>query len=150
MSDAERIPELIQGASDPAAILTAQHAAARKLLAFDGEIYPSDGCAITLSTFLQTAGVTIPNTFQALALVNLLEKRGWQKIPVGQQKAGDVGTTVYGGVPHHGVDHVYLVLRVIGVNENVIADNQRPVPHLRSVSGHPDGKSPTRFYLRAT
>jgi hypothetical protein len=150
MSDAERIADLIRVGSDSALLQHAQHEAARKLLKFDGEIYPADGCAITLSCELQAAGVAIPDTFQALTMVALLEKRGWKKVAVGDPlRPGDVGTTCYGGVAHHGVDHVYLVLRPVNANENVIADNQRHAPHLRSVSGHPDGKSPTRMFLRA-
>jgi hypothetical protein len=122
--------------------------AAQKILAFDGEIYPHDGCAITLSTLLEQADVSITDTFQALALVDLLIKRGWQKIPLGSQIPGDVGTTVYGGVAHHGTDHVFLVLRIMGDDEMVIADNQASTAHFRYVSGK-GGKTPTRFFLRA-
>lgn len=133
--------------SDKDRLQNAQHVAARKLLKFDGEIYPSDGCAITLSVLLQQAGIAIPDTFQAIALGNLLKKLGWQVIPVGQQQAGDVGSTC-GAHAQHGVDHVYLVLRSVNADEMVIADNQRPEAHFRWASGK-GGKSPTRFFLRA-
>lgn len=124
----------------------AQHAAARKLYQFDGETYPSDGCAITLSVILQEAGFPIPDTFQAIVLGNLLKSKGWEVVPVGQQKAGDVGSTC-GPKAQHGVDHIYLVLKVLNTDEMVIADNQRTEAHFRWASGK-GGKSPTRFFLR--
>jgi hypothetical protein len=71
--------------------------------------------------------------------------RGWTKISVGQQQAGDVGSTC-GEVPHHGTDHIYLVLRTLNVDEMVVADNQEPTPHFRFASGN--GKSPTTYFLR--
>jgi hypothetical protein len=120
------------------------------LLKFDGEKFPADSCAITQSELLNMAGASdLPFTFQALAYVNLLlGKRGWQKIAVGEQKAGDIGTTVFGGVPHHGIDHVYLVLQVLNPFENLIADNQARAPHFRYTDGR-DGRSPTTMFLRA-
>lgn len=149
MSDADCIPALISYASDSNRLAEAQHEAAAKLLRDEHLRYPMDGCAITLSCLLQAVGVAVPDTYLALGMVDLLESRGWQKVPLGEQKAGDVGTTCYGGVRHPGVDHVYLVLREMNEDENTVADNQARVPHFRSVSGHPDGKSPTRMFLRA-
>lgn len=141
------LERLIAIGSDKNQLQNAQHAAARKLLKFDGEIYPSDGCAITLSTLLQEAGIEVPDTYQAIVLGRLLEKIGWTRVPIGQQKVGDVGSTC-GPTPHHGVDHIYLVLRPVNADEMVIADNQRTEPHFRWASGK-GGKSPTKFFLRA-
>lgn len=147
MSDLDHIAALIKLAGDPQALLNAEHAAAHKLLHFDGEVYPSDGCAITQSCLLQAAGIAVPDTYQALAFGILLEKRGWQRIAVGDQKAGDIGSTCK-SAPDHGSDHVYLVLRPVNADEMVIADNQSHAPHFRFASGH-GGKTPTTHFLRA-
>lgn len=148
MSDAQCVAGIIAKLkSDPEEIQTVQHIAARKLLAFDGETYPSDGCAITLSCLLQDGGVDIHDTYQALALGNVLKKRGWQIIPVGEQRAGDVGSTIYGNTAHHGTDHIYFVVQALNTDEMVIVDNQAHTAHFRFASGK--GKTPTRFFLRA-
>jgi hypothetical protein len=148
MSDGQFIPALLNIASDANALVTAQQVAAKKLLDFDGETYPQDGCAITLSVLLQEAGIAVSDTYQAIVLGNTLKlKRKWQVIPVGQQKAGDVGSTC-GAEPNHGSDHIYLVLKTLNTDEMVIADNQMPRPHFRYASGI-GGKTPTKFFLRA-
>lgn len=148
MSDSDLIAALLEIASTDASLQQAQRVAARKLLDYDGEVYPTDGCAITLSVLLQEAGGDISDTFTAFGMGNALMKRGWTKVPLGQQQAGDVGSTC-GLTPSHGSDHVYLVLKVSNADEMVIADNQQPHPHLRYVSGQ-GGKTPTKFFLRAT
>ena len=148
MSDAPFIPALVKFASDVHQLQGAQHVAAQRLLDFDGEIFPSDGCAITLSVLLQDAGIDVKDTFKAIDLGNVLKKRGWRVIPIGSQETGDVGSTC-GSVAHHGTDHIYLVLKVLNADEMVIADNQQPKPHFRFASGN-GGKSPTKFFLRAT
>lgn len=135
--------------SDANQLMAAQHIAAKRLLDFDGEIYPKDGCAITLSVLLQEAGIAIKDTYQAMVLGNLLKNsRKWQVVSLGEQKVGDIGSTC-GPVAHHGEDHIYLVLNVLNSDEMVIADNQQAKPHFRFVSGK-GGKTPTRFFLRAT
>jgi hypothetical protein len=149
MSDAEFIPTLVAIASDANKLITAQQIAAKRLLDYDGEVYPHDGCAITLSVLLQEAGIAVADTFQAIVLGNTLKlKRKWQVIPVGQQKMGDVGSTC-GAEPVHGSDHIYLVLKILNTDEMVIADNQMTRPHFRYASGI-GGKTPTKFFLRAT
>lgn len=145
MSDKDLIGAALALAKN--SLQSVEHDAARKLLNYDGEIYPRDGCAITLSTLLAAAGMDIAPTYQALAMGNLLKSRGWQVIPVGQQQAGDVGSTC-GTTPQHGVDHVYFVLQRLNNDEMVVADNQASQPHFRWASGQ-GGKSPTRFFLRA-
>ena len=145
-NDGSKIADLLRIASDAAQLDAAQATAARRLLAYDGEQYPSDGCAITLSVLLQEAGINVPDTFQAIVLGRILAKRSWSQIPVGSQAAGDVGSTCF-ETPHHGTDHIYLVLRPVNADEMVIADNQSTEPHFRFASGK--GKSPTRFFLRA-
>jgi len=148
MSDGQFIPGLVQLASDSQQLLTAQQDAAKKLLEYDGETYPQDGCAITLSVLLQNTGIAVVDTYQAIALGNTLKsKRNWQVIPVGQQKSGDVGSTC-GTEPNHGSDHIYLVLKTLNDDEMVIADNQASRPHFRYASGI-GGKTPTKFFLRA-
>lgn len=145
MSDKDHIAAALKLAQT--GLQQAQHDAARKLLEFDGEVYPSDGCAITLSTLLAEAGMDVPATYQALALGNILKTRGWTVIPVGHQQAGDVGSTC-GPTAHHGTDHIYFVLRALNQDEMVVADNQSSQPHFRWASGQ-GGKTPTKFFLRA-
>jgi hypothetical protein len=147
-SDKDSIPALLKLSSDAAQLVAAQHVAAKRLLDYDGEIYPSDGCAITLSVLLQEAGIAVADTFLAFDLGNTLKNRGWRAVGIGQQQPGDVGSTC-GSTPHHGTDHIYLVLRIINSDEMVVADNQADAPHFRWASGK-GGKSPTTFFLRAT
>ncbi|MGH6681275.1 MAG: hypothetical protein ACREDL_20620 [Bradyrhizobium sp.] len=147
MGDNDRIPALLALASNANYLQDAQHIAAKKLLEFDGENYPSDGCAITLSVLLQQAGITIPDTYRALALQDLLtDGRDWKAISVGEQQGGDVGSTC-GSEPGPG-DHIYLVLKALNPDEMVVADNQSTQPHFRFASGN-DGKTPTTRFLRA-
>lgn len=141
------VATLIANASVKDHLQTSQHIAARRLMAFDGEVYPKDGCAITASVLLQDAGLDIPDTYQAIALGCWLIAHGWEQIPIGEQEPGDIGSTC-GKAPQHGIDHVYLVLKKVNEDEMVIADNQRPEPHFRWASGK-GGKSPTKFFLRA-
>jgi hypothetical protein len=148
MGDAKWIPALIALASDADQLLAAQHEAAKRLLDYDGEVYPKDGCAITLSVLLEESGISIKDTYTALALGNLLKNRKWQIIELGSQKKGDVGSTC-GPVAHHGQDHIYLVLDVLNKDEMVVADNQQTKPHFRYASGK-GGRTPTKFFLRAT
>jgi hypothetical protein len=147
MSDSAKIKELIEIGSNAATLVHAQHAAASKLLHFDGEVYPRDGCAITLSTLLQEAGIDVPDTYQAIMLGRELAKRGWERIAIGNQMTGDVASTC-GAAPSHGSDHIFLVLQAMGKDEMVIADNQAHVPHFRWASGK-GGKTPVKFFLRA-
>jgi hypothetical protein len=148
MSDADHIPDLVKLASDANQLVAAQHVAAHRLLNATGEKYPHDGCAITLCVLMQDAGIDVKDTYQALAFGNMLEsKRNWQRIPLGEQEVGDIGSTC-GPVAHHGFDHVYLVLKKNNDDEMIIADNQQPKPHFRWVSGK-GGKTPTKFFLRA-
>ena len=148
MSDAQRVAALVQLASDPVQLASAQHAAAARLLSYDGEVYPHDGCAITLSVLLQNAGIDVDDTYQAIQLGHVLgSEREWQRVQVGEQRPGDVGSTC-GQQPHHGYGHIYLVLKVLNPDAMVIADNQEPNPHFRFASGK--GKTPTKFFLRAS
>jgi hypothetical protein len=148
MSDGENVPDLVKLASNATLLVEAQQTAAKRLLNYDGEVYPRDGCAITLSVLLQEGGIPVKDTYQAIALGNLLKSgRKWQVISIGDQKTGDVGSTC-GPVANHGEDHVYVVLSVLNPDEMVVADNQQTKPHFRFASGK-GGKTPTRFFLRA-
>ena len=147
-SDKSRIPKVLEIASDPAAYRDVQHEAAQELFAGAGEDWPHDGCAINLSDLLQKGGIPVPDVLQALKLgTHLRDHRGWQIIANGQQQPGDVGSTC-GTTANHGFDHIYMVLQRVDQDEMVIADNQRPQPHTRFVSGK--GRTPTKFFLRAT
>lgn len=123
MSDSDHVADLIKIASNPAQLVAAQHDAAARLLKATGIAFPHDGCAITLSVLLQDAGVELADTYQALALGELLKHRGWSNIAVGSQQEGDIGSTC-GPAANHGFDHIYLVLKVLNSDEMVIADNQ--------------------------
>jgi hypothetical protein len=148
MADSEYIANLLALASDSNWLLDVQHIAALRLLAYDGEKYPLDGSAITLSVMLQEVGIKVEDIFQVLAFVNTLEtKRKWQRVPLGEQQPGDIGSTC-GPMPRHGSDDVYLVLKVNNNDEMIIADNQQSKPHFRWVSGK-GGTTPTKFFLRA-
>ena len=148
MSDAQFIPGLIKLASNPAILDAEEQIAAKKILKFDGEIFPADSCAISQSCLLQAAGIDVPDTYLAIAMGEVLMKRGWKRIEVGQQRAGDLGSTCK-AVPDHGNDHVFLVLRALNPFEDVIVDNQARVPHIRFTDGR-DGKTPATFFLRAS
>ncbi|MBW0002731.1 MAG: DUF1906 domain-containing protein [Hyphomicrobiales bacterium] len=139
------ISKLLAIASNPETLQAAQAVAAQRLLIYDGEKYPHDGCAITLSVLLQQAGIDVPDTYMALDICRLLKSRGWNTFPVGEQQRGDIGSTC-GTVARHGTDHVYVVLRDLNTDEMVVADNQEPAPHFRFASGQ--GKSPTTYFLR--
>lgn len=146
--DKAKIPRLLEVANDPAAYRAVQREAADELLSLAEEQWPHDGCAINLSDLLQAAGIPVPNILQALALgSHLRDHRGWQVIPKGDQQPGDIGSTC-GTTANHGADHIYLVLQRVDADEMVIADNQKPFPHQRFVSGK--NKTPTKFFLRAT
>jgi hypothetical protein len=95
---------------------------------------------------LQNARIKVADTYQALAMGNVLKNRGWQVVPIGSQQSGDVGSTC-GPTPHHGYDHIYPVLRLVNNDEMVVADNQARAPHFRWASGK--GRTPTTFFLRA-
>jgi hypothetical protein len=108
--DFQFIENLVDISSDADKLVAAQHVAAKRLLDYDGEIYPHDGCAITLSVLLQNAGIHVEDTYTAIDLGRRLKNnRNWQVVPVGEQKRGDVGSTC-GQTPNHGRDHIYLVL----------------------------------------
>src|SRR5438132_1522748 len=110
MSDSDHIADLVKYASNADQLVDAQHVAAKRLLDHDGEIYPADGCAITLSVLLQSSGINVADVFRAIDLGNVLEvERNWSVVALGQQHAGDVGSTC-GDTADHGRDHIYLVL----------------------------------------
>jgi hypothetical protein len=147
MSDHEQIAALVKLASAADTLQAVERIAAKKILDFAGELFPADSCAITQSCLMQAAGIMVPDTYLALGFGTMLKARGWTVVAVGQQQAGDIGSTC-GTVPDHGNDHVYLVLRSINADEMVIADNQRYDAHFRFASGK-GGKTPTKFFLRA-
>jgi hypothetical protein len=149
VSDKDHIKTLLEQGTNAALLQISQMKAAQLLLAYDGEKYPQDGCAITLSVLMQAAGIDVPNTYTAIEVGRRLrDKRGWEVIAPGNQQPGDVGSTC-GEQPNHGVDHIYLLVKNVSPDEMLVADNQRSYAHTRSVSGVPDGKSKTQFFLRA-
>src|SRR5207253_1548703 len=93
-----------------------------------------NACAATLSAFLENAGINVPMTLGAGNLGRRIKNRGWTRVPVGQQIAGDVGVAKDTGPPA-GADHIYLVVERINSDKMLIADNQAPNPHIRFASG---------------
>jgi hypothetical protein len=142
--DAAHVPELIRRGSSADGLKEARTAAAASLPG-----YPKNGCAAHLSALLRESGIDIPVTWGAGKLAHLLADRGWTKIAVGKQMAGDVGVTFDNDPTPVGADHIYLVVKTLGPDEMLIADNQRTKdePHSRFASGH--GKTPTEYFLRA-
>jgi hypothetical protein len=146
-ADGEQIKNLLDLAGDSASLQAAQRIAAQRLYDYDSEEYPQDGCAITVSVLLQQAAIAVADTFRAFDLCQILIHRGWSRVSLNSAAAGDVGTTC-GTVPKHGVDHIYLVLKMVNDDEMIVADNQDVAPHFRFISGK-GGKSPTTYFLRA-
>lgn len=149
--DWKNIPKLIGLASTSTSLDAAEEKASAALLAVESPQAAKelmDGCAATASALLRMAGIGVPETLLALGLDNLLQGRGWEIIPVGEQQPGDLGSTCWGGERHPGTDHIFTVCKVLNPQEMVVADNQRPFPHQRRTDGK-DGKTPTNHFLRA-
>lgn len=144
-SDIDRIPNLIQCGSSVDGLRAARLEAARHL-----REYPHNGCAAHLSALLRQAGIGVRMELSAGNLSRLIERRGWTRVAVGTQRAGDVGVTYDYDPTPPGADHIYLVVSTNGSDEMQIADNQRMAdhPHVRFASGR-GGKTPTEYFLRA-
>lgn len=142
--DRDHVPTLITLGLSPEALAKAQTEAKKHLPGF-----PTNGCAANLSALLQKAGIDVPMTLGAGHLATIIEERGWDRIAVGQQQAGDIGVTFVNDPTPPGADHIYLVVGVarVGADEMMIADNQAKIPHPRHASGQ--GKTPTEYFLRA-
>lgn len=147
--DAGAIPTLIKIGSDPASIEEVQALAAKTMSSIHIK-YPKKSCAATLSHFLRKAGIGVPITTGAQNLADRIHfNRGWAKVKVGKQQAGDVGVcfSLADDVP--GADHIYLVVDAVDNDLMVIADNQfQGATHSRYASGK-GGKTPTEYFLRA-
>src|SRR5262249_29245540 len=104
-TDKECIPLLIKLGSDVESLHRIQDIAARTMKTNHYGYTLHNACAATLSAFLNEAGIPIRTTLGAGRLANRLsEDRGWGRISVGDQKAGDVG------VANNNV-HIYLVVK---------------------------------------
>ena len=145
MSDSGRIPQLIQRGSTPAGLRQARQEAEEAW-----HLYPTDGCAAHLSALLRQSGIDVRMILGAGALARAVERRGWQRVAVGNQQPGDVGVTYDYDPTPPGADHIYLVVRRVDADEMMVADNQRRTdqPHSRFASGR-GGKTPTKYFLRA-
>jgi len=145
-ADTARIPDLIaQGISEQGL------AQARAIGVANLDGYPTNGCAVHLSALLRQAAIDVPLTFSAGKLASTIAARGWSRIDVGGQAAGDVGVCFDNDPTRSGADHIYLVVQRIDDDQMQIADNQQDnnMPHARSASGKPNGKTPTKYFLRA-
>jgi hypothetical protein len=154
--DSNDIPKLIANANSPQALAQAQ-AQATQALIIVGVKFPHNACAATLSALLQASGINVPMTLGAGKLAHILggsiNSRNWTHIPVGQQRAGDVGVCFDDDTSIPGSDHVYLVAEAINHDEMIIADNQKPTKHRRCASGKDCGegkKTATEYFLRAS
>lgn len=142
-TDKACIPKLIALGSDVDDLAKAQKIAKKAWPDF-----PHNGCAANLSALLQLADIHVPMILGAGKLARTIEGRGWKRISVGSQQAGDIGVTFDQGTPP-GADHIYLVLSVDSTDSDKmrIADNQDKEPHSRYASGY--GKTATEYFLRA-
>ncbi|WP_431264786.1 hypothetical protein ACQ859_04570 [Roseateles chitinivorans] len=145
--DRARIPGLLALAVDPARLRATQARAARRFLDPDGEVYPADGCAITLTLLMREAGFPVNELSWAIDVPAMLLARGWIEVPPGDQRAGDVGSTCRED-KHHGEDHVFLVVRCVNQDEMIVVDNQADHPHFRWAGGQ-DGRTPAAMFYRA-
>jgi hypothetical protein len=109
--------------------------------------FPTNGCACFLSVLLRAAGLDdLAVILGAEELADTLEARGWFRVPVGQQQAGDVG--VCQDLNGNGrSDHIFFVVQAHGADRMTIVDNQATGTHTRYASGR--GKTPVRHFLRA-
>jgi hypothetical protein len=144
IADAVHAAELIRQGSTEAGLKAARATAKASLPG-----YPTNGCAAHLSALLQQSGIDVSMTWGAGKLAHVLADRGWTRIQVGEQRAGDVGVCFDNDPTPAGADHIYLAIEALGADEMMIADNQNPVdaPHTRFASGK--GKTPTEYFLRA-
>ncbi|MGN8092813.1 caspase family protein [Methylobacterium sp. 22177] len=148
-ADGSRIQRLIDLGSDPASCARLREHARQAMARIYGKPTFKNACAATLSIFLREAGIDVPLEYGAGRLARILERdRGWQRIPVGKQQAGDVAVTEDNGPPA-GSDHVFLVVERLGSDKMLIADNQtNKCPHTRYASGS-DGRTAVQYFLRA-
>jgi hypothetical protein len=145
--DAGKIPALIEIGSSAQGL-----AKARKIAKDAWEEFPHNGCAAHLSALLQLAEIDVSMILGAGALTKAIKARGWKKIGVGSQQAGDVGVT-FDLLEPPGADHIYLVLAAVDKDVMQIADNQKKTPHARAASGKnvgEGGKTKTEYFLRAS
>lgn len=149
--DATRVPVLIEIGSDVERCDAVRAKARRAMIKIYGRPTLHNACAATLSLFLKEAGIAVPITYGAGALARLLEKeRGWSRIPIKQQRAGDVGVCRDDDTSIPGADHVFLVVKRVDHDLMSIADNQDShSPHPRYASGK-GGKTPVNYFLRAS
>jgi hypothetical protein len=92
---------------------------------------------------MNMSGINVPITLGAGNLARRIQKRGWNQVDVGNQHAGDVA------VAERDV-HIFLVVKTVGPDEMIIADNQAPSPHYRKASGDASlNHSPVAYFLRA-
>ena len=132
--------------SEAESIRRIQDAAAKEMQKAGYGYTLHNACAATLSEFLNAAGIDVPITLGAGRLARRIADRGWRRVRVGNQRAGDVGVTFDNTSPS-GADHIYLVVQVLDPDKMMIGDNQAPRPHVRYASGR--GRTPTEYFLRA-
>lgn len=155
MADADQVDELIALGNDPKSIARVQELAKDLMQATGNGHTLRLACAATLSCFLNEGGIPVVKTVGAGNLARRLEERGWQKVKVGEQRAGDVGVTVDADPSRPGADHVYLVSERIDDDLMFIADNQMVGRrHHRTASGEKKGemrggRTGTAYFLRA-
>jgi len=141
MMDKDQVPKLVDLGTTTKSIDDIQ-TLAMKVMHDNGYGYTlHNACAATLSEFLNSAGINVPITLGAGNLARRVASRGWQKIDVQQQQAGDIA------VAENDV-HIFLVVEALDKDKMVIADNQAPSPHIRYASGS-GGKTPVSYFLRA-
>lgn len=117
---------------------------------------PANHCAATLSALLVFFGIYPYGAFSGngdlqpwvpTLAFDLQSRQGWSQVASGAAiESGDVGVVLLSS----GVHHIYLVVDATDQLQPVIADNQSPNLHMRTVAGDPaQNWSPTSYFLRA-
>ena len=141
--DKDQIPQLVHLGSTKQGVQQAQ-ALSKGVMERNGYgLTLHNACAATLSEFMNLANVNVPITLGAGNLARRIENRGWKRISIGDQHAGDVA------VAKNNV-HIFFVVQAIDDDIMLIADNQASGPHRRKASGDPElNHSPVAYFLRA-
>jgi hypothetical protein len=151
MSQSDKVASLISSLETNIAVLSYAQNIATAIVSG-----PANHCAATLSALLVFFGIYPYGAFSGsgdlqpwvptLAL-DLQNRQGWSQIVLGAAiESGDVGVVLLSS----GIHHIYLVVDATDQLQPVIADNQNPNLHIRTVGGDPaQNWSPTSYFLRA-
>jgi hypothetical protein len=119
--DKDQVAEMVRKGSTAAGVVQIQTLAKADMQKAHYGFTLHNACAATLSEFMISSLINVPVTLGVTDLARRIAARGWVRINVGDQQAGDVA------VAESDV-HIFLVLKAIDRDMMLIADNQRPYP----------------------